>query len=139
MYSQLPGYVTTKTTNTTGWLLVLALLSAAGFGIFRYGPTLLKETRAETPSRPALNVSMGEIDDMRRHLDHAISAQKEAAAALQRSQDWMDRALLDDDRLTVRRLQLARSASKSAEAQINWAQDELNIAKTILMERSSTQ
>src|SRR5438093_13720073 len=31
MYSQLPGYVTTKTTNMIGWLLVLALIGAAAF------------------------------------------------------------------------------------------------------------
>ncbi|PYX70880.1 MAG: hypothetical protein DMG72_18005 [Acidobacteria bacterium] len=44
---------------------------------------------------------------MRLHLDYAVAAQKQAAAELQRSQDWIDRALLDDDRVTVRRLQLA--------------------------------
>ena len=107
--SQLPGYVTTNRTNATGWLLVLALLGAVGFVALRYAPTFFKDTRTETPSRPGLNVSMGDTEDLRvrLHLDYAVAAQKQAAAELQRSQDWIDRALLDDDRVTVRRLQLA--------------------------------
>lgn len=133
--TDLQRYVTTKTTSMTGWLLVLALLGATGFIVFRYTP--FGETRAVTTPPAALNVSIHDTEDLRRHLDHAIAAQKQATAALQRSQDWMDRALLDNDQFTVRRLQLARSASKSAEAQINWAQDELDIAKTILSERSN--
>ena len=139
--SQLPGYVTTNRTNATGWLLVLALLGAVGFVALRYAPTFFKDTRTETPSRPALNVSMGDTEDLRvrLHLDYAVAAQKQAAAELQRSQDWIDRALLDDDRVTVRRLQLARSANKSAEAQINQVQEELEIVKDILSERRRKQ
>ena len=140
MYSQLPGYVTTKKPNATGWLLVLALFSAAGFVTLRYAPTFSKDTRTETPSPPALNASMGDTEDLRvrLHLDHAVAAQKQAAAALERSHIWLERALpsLDDRPLAVRRLELARSAGKSAEAQINRAQEELDIAKTILTERS---
>jgi len=139
--SQLPGYVTTKKANAIGLFLVLALFSAVGFVALRYAPTFFKDTRTETPSRPALNVSMGDTEDLRvrLHLDYAVAAQKQAAAELQRSQDWIDRALLDDDRVTVRRLQLARSANKSAEAQINQVQEELEIVKDILSERSRKQ
>ena len=139
--SQLPGYVTTKKANAIGLFLVLALFSAVGFVALRYAPTFFKDTRTETPSRPALNVSMGDTEDLRvrLHLDYAVAAQKQAAAELQRSQDWIDRALLDDDRVTVRRLQLARSANKSAEAQINQVQEELEIVKDILSERRRKQ
>jgi hypothetical protein len=56
-----------------------------------------------------------------------------------RSQGWTDRALssLDDPVLIARRLQMARSASRSAEAQIDRAYAETEIANGILTERTS--
>src|SRR5439155_26995717 len=90
--------------------------------------------------RAAVRAAMGESGGLRVRLQlgHGVAAQKQAAAALERSHIWLDRALpsLDDRPLAVRRLELARSAGKSAEAQINRAQEVLDIAKTILTERS---
>jgi len=149
MYDRLSGDVQTrevtaptKKASSAGWLLVLALLCVAGFAVTHYAPSFY-ESKSQTvaASRPALTVSLGDAEDLQRHLNNASAAYKEAASATARSRDWADRALssLDDIPMTARRLQLARSASQTAQAQINRAHEELEIAKAILNERSSKQ
>jgi len=139
--NQLSGYVPQRTTST-GWLLVLALLCAAGFLVLHYLPAAY-QSRSQTVAAtyPTFTVSLGDAEDLQRHLDNASASYKEASSAMARSQDWADRALssLDDIPMTARRLQLARSASQTAQAQIRRAQEELEIAKTILNERGSKQ
>jgi len=142
MYNQLPGYVTTKTTNMTVWLLVLALLGAVGFVALRYAPAGLfsgEGGSANGPVEPTVRLSAAKTEDVLRHLDDALAALKEASATMANSHGWTDRALssLDDPALTARRLQVARSASRSTEVQIDRAYAEIEIANGILTERTS--
>src|SRR5881409_2792973 len=90
MYSQLPGYVTTKTTNMIGWLLVLALIGAAAFVVVWYAPNSF-EIASRNPKIPAPTVhySTDDMDDVIRHLQNAAAAQADAAEALRESQDWL--------------------------------------------------
>ena len=139
MYSQLPGYVTTKTTNMIGWLLVLALIGAAAFVVVWYAPNSF-EIASRNPKIPAPTVhySTDDMDDVLRHLQNAAAAQADAAEALRESQDWLGRALpyRDDDRIAVRRLYLAHSAQNSAASGLARSREELDIAKGILAQRS---
>jgi hypothetical protein len=141
MQSQLPGYVT-KTTNMTGWLLVLALIGAAAFVVVRYVPHSF-EIASREPEVPAPTVHFptGNSDDVARHLQDAAGAQADAAAALRESQDWLGRALpyLDDDRVAMRRLYLARTAQNSAAFSLARSREELDIVKGILAQRSNKQ
>jgi len=121
---------------------LLALFCATGFVLTHYSPTLFeRREQVETPTHPVLTLPIAGTKDVLWHLDNALAAQKETSAALWRAQDWTDRALssLDDPALTARRLQLARSASRFAEAQSDRAQRELEIANDILTERSNNE
>jgi len=134
--NNLPGYIMNKKASTLGWVLVLAFLGATGFVVFRFAPS---QTRAVMAPRPATTLSWPEdTEDLRRHEDDAFTALKEASSSIARSRDWTDRALtsLDDPALTARRLQLARSASRSAEAQIDRAYAQIELINGILTERT---
>ena len=145
--------------RSTNRLLIMALVCAVGLVGARFARTALNTgTMVDGAPHPpaslpaaqtedawhhregalAINLPAAETEDLLRHLDSAMAAQKQAAATLRRSQDWINRALppLDDDSLAKRRLQLASSADNAAEAQINRAHEELEIAKRILIERS---
>lgn len=147
------------TGSSTKWLLTMALVCTIGFVVARFARTDLKTrtvvddaphpavslpaAQTENPAHHlegtlAIKLPAAETEDLLRHLDSATAAEKNAAAALRRSQDWTNRALpsLDDGSLATRRLQLANSADKAAEAQMNHAREELEIAKRILTERS---
>jgi len=136
--NQLPGYAP-KRTISSGWLLALALLGAVGFIALRYasaGRFTTDGGSGHTSVEPTVRFSAEKAEDILRRQDDALAALKTAIA---RSQDWTDRALasLDDPALTARRLQMARSASRSAEAQIHRAYSEIEITDGILTERKS--
>jgi hypothetical protein len=140
--NQLSGYTRATTTISSAWLLVLALLGAVGFVTLHYAPPgLFSEngSSAQEYTEPPARLSSPKTEDQLRHLDNAIAALKEASSAIARSHDWTDRALssLDDPALTARRLQVARSASRSAEAQIDRAYSEIEITNGTLTERKS--
>jgi hypothetical protein len=140
--NQLSGYTRAKTTISSGWLLVLALLGAVGFLALHYAPAGLfsgNASSAQGSTEPTVRLSSAKTEDQLRHLDDALAALKEASSAMARSHDWTDRALssLDDPALTARRLQMARSASRSAEAQIDRAYSEIEITNGTLTERTN--
>jgi hypothetical protein len=87
---------------------------------------------------PAVRLSATKTEDQLQRLDDALADLKEASSATARAAYWTDRALssLDDPALTARRLQVARSASRSAEAHIDRAYTETEIVNGILTERS---
>jgi hypothetical protein len=148
MYNQLRGNVrrydvpdkTTGFVNSAKWLLVLALLCAIGFAAAHYAPQNFKRTgTSDPPPQPRRNLSEADTEDLLQHMDNALAAQSAAAAEVRKSNAWMDRALslIDDDSLTARRLDLARSASRAADERIGQARDELQVTRNVLIERST--
>ncbi len=135
--NQLPSYIPQPAWSK--WLLVLALLCALGFIAAHYAPQALERiSRTDTPPKPSLNLSDADTEYQLQHLDDAIVAQTNAAAALHQSLAWIDRAQSSlDDPLAVRRLQLARSAVHTAEIQINRTVEQLQVTRNLLIERST--
>ena len=88
---------------------------------------------------PTVRTSVANTEDTQQRLDDALANLRGASSDMARSQYWSDRALstLDDPALTAKRLQVARSASRSAEAQINRAYTEIEIINGMLTERRS--
>jgi hypothetical protein len=160
MYNQLPGEFPERprTEKHPRWLLLPVALCVAGFMVVHYAPWVaerinrsqafshpavsLPSAQANAPPHseggPAITLPAADGEDLLRHLKSALAAQKEAAAELRRSQDWINRALPspDDDSLAGTRLRIASSAAKAAEARINHSCEEIEIAERILIERS---
>jgi hypothetical protein len=129
-------------TISLAWLLVLASLGAVAFVALRYAPTgFFSVNGNSTPvaMEHTVPASAATTDDQLQSMHDALAALKEASSATARSQYWTDLALssLDDSALTARRLQVARSASRSAEVQIDRAYSEIEITNGILTERKS--
>ena len=142
--------------SSSKWWLTLTLLCIVGLIGVRVARTALKATstvRELSPSLSlphtkevsgrqegslAISVPATETEDLLRHLDSAIAAQKQAAAAVRRSQEWVNRALpsLEEGALDTKRLQLAVATATASETQINRAREEVQIIRNILIERS---
>jgi hypothetical protein len=139
--SQLTGYVATKKANTTGFLLVLALVCAAAFVVFKYAH-LESKIGLRAVGRPAASFTVSDdMEALTLPLDRAAIAEADAEAALYKSQLWMDRTAraLEYDPVAARRLQVARAAQASAASEILRVREELEIAKGILNERRDKQ
>ena len=141
--NQLPGDIRANRRRASlGWLLVPALLGAVGFVAIRNNPAgFFSGDRSSTraSAEPTVRLSATKTEDQLQRLEDALTNLKEASSATARSQYWTDRALssLDDPALTARRLQMARSASRSAEEQIERAYTKIEIG--ILTERSNDE
>jgi len=139
--NQLPGYAEPKKSMSIRWLLVVALLGAVGFVALRYAPAefLSNDGNSAHASMEPVRISVANTEDTQQRLDDALANLRGASSDMARSQYWSDRALstLDDPALTAKRLQMARSASRSAEAQINRAYTEIETISGFLTERKS--
>jgi len=140
--NQLPGYAEPKKSMSIRWLLVVALLGAVGFVALRYAPAEFfsnDRSSAHASMEPTVRTSVANTEDTQERLDDALANLRGASSDMARSQYWSDRALstLDDPALTAKRLQMARSASRSAEAQINRAYTEIETISGFLTERKS--
>ncbi len=113
--NQLPGYAEPKKSMSIRWLLVVALLGAVGFVALRYAPAefLSNDGNSAHASMEPVRISVANTEDTQQRLDDALANLRGASS------------------------DMARSASRSAEAQINRAYTEIETISGFLTERKS--
>lgn len=140
---QLPGYsaLPSGRTRSTGWLLIIAFLVAGGVVALRLAPSILTRPTNATPEAVPrqIQLSTTQIEDILHHLEAAFGRNADATAALRESERVLNLALpyVDDQPIVSRRFRSVRSMQRSASSQIIRSQEELDVVRSILIERSN--
>jgi hypothetical protein len=120
----------------------MVLVCTAVFVAIRYWDLDFKSGRSmDSNSRADFSLPAGEAEDLQHHLNTIAAALDDAAAGMNKSQLWIDRAMttVEYDPAAGRRLQLGRAAQGAAALEIGRAREELEIVKRMLTERSTNR